>query len=73
MLNRGGNENTPVHVINIEIKDEIDTAIKGGEIILKLAKEIEEKYERIFDEIPQILERIKEANGEIVSYTVTFY
>lgn len=37
---RGGIYNVPVHVINFEIKDAIDEALKGGQAIAKLVQQV---------------------------------
>jgi RNA polymerase II subunit A C-terminal domain phosphatase SSU72 len=41
LANRGGVYNVPVHVINFEIKDNVDEASRGAQAILRLAEMVD--------------------------------
>lgn len=66
LISRGGNLNRPIHVINVDIRDNHEEALVGGKAILELAEMLNEcaKQERVgadtgrgdFDErVPEIL------------------
>lgn len=40
LMNRGASLNRPVHVINVDIKDNHEEALKGGQAILDLAQRL---------------------------------
>lgn len=42
LLNRGENLNRPVHVINVDIRDNHEEAVAGGKAILELAQSLSE-------------------------------
>ncbi|KAG0227834.1 RNA polymerase II subunit A C-terminal domain phosphatase SSU72 [Mortierella sp. GBAus27b] len=58
LIHRGESHNNPVHVINVEIKDNYEEAMVGGRMILHLAKDIE-KSRDLDQEIQPILDRFQ--------------
>ncbi|ORX74897.1 Ssu72-like protein [Linderina pennispora] len=72
IFSRGGTLSRPVHVINIEIKDNHDEAVKGGKTILELARLIIESddLERDMD---SIVEDVQSRFPHKLLYTVAFY
>ncbi|KAL1919028.1 uncharacterized protein VTP21DRAFT_2409 [Calcarisporiella thermophila] len=72
LLNRGQKLNTPVHVINIDIKDNHEDAAVGGRMILQLANMIELATD-LDEELEQIIISFQERHGQNVLYSVSFY
>ncbi|KAJ7095291.1 phosphoprotein phosphatase [Mycena belliarum] len=72
LLTRGGDFNRPVHIINIEIKDNHEEASIGGQAILDLASEIE-KAQDIDDEMEKILQVQQEKHPHSILHAVAFY
>ncbi|KAJ1965655.1 RNA polymerase II subunit A C-terminal domain phosphatase [Dipsacomyces acuminosporus] len=72
LLNRGGLLSRPVHIINIEIKDNDEEAKKGGVTILELAAQIvnSSDLERDMD---SIIESVQGRFPHKLLYTVAFY
>ncbi|KAJ3334137.1 RNA polymerase II subunit A C-terminal domain phosphatase [Blyttiomyces sp. JEL0837] len=72
LLNRGAELNAPVHVINVEIKDNHEDAAVGGKLILDLATRIESSPDREH-EIPQILEDFQATRHANLLHTVCYF
>ncbi|KAF7301351.1 Phosphoprotein phosphatase [Mycena indigotica] len=72
LLARGGEFNRPVHVINVEIKDNHEEASIGGQAILALATAIE-KATDIDEEIDQILQTQQETHPHSLLHAVAYY
>jgi hypothetical protein len=71
LLNRGGKANRPIHVINVEIKDNHEEARQAGKAILVLARAIEEAGD-LDEEMEGILERQQEGYPHVLLHTVAF-
>jgi hypothetical protein len=71
LLNRGGKSNRPIHVINVEIKDNHEEARQAGKAILVLARAIEEAGD-LDEEMEGILERQQEGYPHVLLHTVAF-
>jgi RNA polymerase II subunit A C-terminal domain phosphatase SSU72 len=70
---RGMKRNTPVHVINVEIRDNHEDAAVGGQIILGLANMIEQSVD-IHHEMGDMLEKYLEENPNApLTYTLSYY
>ncbi|KAI5453457.1 RNA polymerase II subunit A C-terminal domain phosphatase [Naganishia albida] len=72
LLNRGGQYNKIVHVINVEIKDRHEEAFLAGKAILDLAKAIE-NAEDLDVEMEDILMRQQDLHPHPLLHTVAFY
>ncbi|GAA5841175.1 hypothetical protein JCM5353_002019 [Sporobolomyces roseus] len=72
MLNRGGELNRPVHVINVEIKDNHEEALIAGRALLDLCTAIESAKD-LDAEMDQILSDQQEKHPHQLLHTVMFY
>ena len=72
LLNRGGKYNHPIHIINVEIKDNHEEAKLAGRAILALADRIEQSGD-LDAEMDEILRVQEEEFGHVLLHTVAFY
>ncbi|KAG0374936.1 MAG: RNA polymerase II subunit A C-terminal domain phosphatase SSU72 [Linnemannia gamsii] len=59
LIQRGESHSNPVHVINVDIKDNYEEAMVGGRMILHLAKDIEQARD-LDQDIQPILDRFNQ-------------
>ena len=69
---RNSSENQPVHVVNLDIKDNHDSATIGAINLLKLAKKMEEA-EDLDDQIEELIEGFETETGQTLLHAVAFY
>ena len=72
LFNRGGELNRPVHVINVEIKDNHEEAVAAGKAILDLANAIAQSPD-VDSEMDAILERHQAMHPHAILHTVAYY
>ncbi|OLY82038.1 RNA polymerase II subunit A C-terminal domain phosphatase SSU72 [Smittium mucronatum] len=72
LLTRQGRFAKPVHVVNVEIRDNHIDATKGGDTITKLSELISEAKD-LESEIEDILERIQNEYPHSILYNLIYY
>ncbi|KAL1760036.1 phosphoprotein phosphatase [Schizophyllum commune] len=72
LLTRGGDYNRPVHVINIEITDNHEEALKAGKIMLELAAAIEASAD-LDEDMEKIVQRSREKHPHNFIHVVAYY
>ncbi|KAF8192497.1 phosphoprotein phosphatase [Pholiota molesta] len=72
LMMRGGEFNKPVHIINMEIKDNHEEALIAGKAMIDLAEAIE-GAEDIDEDIDKILEVQQEKHPHSLLHAVAFY
>ncbi|KZW03994.1 Ssu72-domain-containing protein [Exidia glandulosa HHB12029] len=72
LLSRGGEMNRPVHVINVEIKDNHEEAHIAGKAILDLANAIE-NADDIDEDMSSVLQEQQEKHSHSLLHVVAYY
>eukprot|EP00056_Hartaetosiga_gracilis_P022089 m.28154 g.28154 ORF g.28154 m.28154 type:complete len:260 (-) comp9440_c0_seq1:127-906(-) len=72
MEDRGSSSGETVHVCNLDIQDNHDSATVGAHYLVKLSEALEES-EDLDDEIEEIVEKFQEDTEQDVMHTVAFY
>ncbi|KAI9574574.1 phosphoprotein phosphatase [Boletus coccyginus] len=72
LLGRGGEFNKPVHIINIEIKDNHEEALIAGKAMLDLAAAVETSQD-IDEDIDRILQVQQERHPHSILHAVAYY
>lgn len=72
LLNRGGELNRPVHVINVEIRDTHEEALIAGRALLDLCQAIEDAQD-LDEDMPAILERQMERHPHSLLHSLSYY
>jgi len=72
LLSRGGDFNKPVHIINMEIRDNQEEALIAGKAMLDLAAAVE-KADDIDESIQMILQEQQEKHPHSLLHAVAFY
>lgn len=72
LINRGEDMNRPVHIINVEIKDNHEEAAVGGKAILDLANMITQAPD-LDNDIQDILTKWQDKHPHAILHTVAFY
>lgn len=73
LISRGETHNNPVHVINVEIKDNYQEAMVGGGMILNLATSIQQARD-LDQEIQNILSKFQDRYPSApVLHSVSFF
>ncbi|KAJ3278787.1 RNA polymerase II subunit A C-terminal domain phosphatase [Borealophlyctis nickersoniae] len=72
LVNRDTNLNIPVHIVNVEIKDNHAEAAVGGKHILELAAKLQQSRDRD-DDIERILQEFQAQTGRSVLHTIAYY
>jgi len=72
LMNRGGDFNKPVHVINMEIKDNHEEALIAGKAMLDLAAAVEGSND-LDEDMDKILEVQQENHPHNILHAICYY